>query len=167
MHRWACDPRSAHLWNNARAIPTLEQFGYELEQRAATNKLLLIASKQTGQFVGFVETYSANPTDGHVSLLVFLPPTRRNLGIGAEACFLMMNYLFVHQPYRKIYADAYEYNSASISLIQNAGFMLDGRLRHHVWYDDRYWDLLKFAFYREQFPQLRSRLSGLLVGTSC
>jgi RimJ/RimL family protein N-acetyltransferase len=161
LHKWCSDPRSAFLWNNARRIPTLEQFAYELDQNIGTNVLLLIVHKRTGELLGFLQTYSPNAIDGHVSYLVYLAPSQRQTGIGAEACYLMMDYLFTYYPYRKIYAESYEFNSESRRMIENAGFVQEAHFKEHVWYDDRYWDLYKYAFYRAHWPKMRQRLQRL------
>lgn len=68
-----------------------------------------------------------------------------------------MDYLFTCFPYRKVYAETYEFNSDSRRALENGGFVQEGHFRQHVWYDGRYWDLYKYALYREWWPATRER----------
>jgi RimJ/RimL family protein N-acetyltransferase len=162
LHRWSSDPRSAYLWTNSRRLRSCEQFGYEIDQLLVNNLLLLIAGKRTGELYGFVQTYGSSPYDGHTSVLVYLEERRRRLGVGAEALCILMDYLFTYFPYRKVYAEVYEFNHESRRALENGGFVEEGCFREHVWHDGRHWNLYKYAFYREWAPRLRQRLKGLV-----
>jgi RimJ/RimL family protein N-acetyltransferase len=142
---------------------SFEHFAYEMDQTLARDLFMMIALVRTGELVGFVQTYQGNLHDGVVSFLLYLKERPRRRGFGAEAGFLLMDYLFNHFPYRKIYAEAYEFNTESRSAVENAGFVEEGCLREHVWYGGRYWNLYKFAFYRSDWPKLYARLGNCKV----
>jgi hypothetical protein len=86
-----------------------------------------------------------------------VPPGRHT----AEATALFGRYLFEQFPLRKICSEVFEFNEQAIRLNRKLGFRDAGRLRQHVWWRDRYWDLLQFELFREDFDEAMRRFSFL------
>lgn len=42
-------------------------------------------------------------------------------------------------------------------LLFSQGSSRRGRFRQHTWYEDRFWDVIRLALYREAWPELRQR----------
>jgi hypothetical protein len=74
-----------------------------------------------------------------------------------------LDLLFKYFPIRKIYADVFEYNEESYDLlVSHGGFREEARLPNHIWYESRYWALIKLALYREDYYEWRERTNRIL-----
>jgi RimJ/RimL family protein N-acetyltransferase len=49
--------------------------------------------------------------------------------------------------FHKIYAHIAEFNLSSIKMYQKAGFILEGDFKDQLYWEDRYYNLLRFAIY--------------------
>ena len=80
-----------------------------------------------------------------------------NTGIGMEASFLFVNYLFTNWNFRKIYVEApsfvLEYYKSALGRV----FVEEGRLREHEYFGGRYWDKLICAIWRHDWDELQAR----------
>ena len=88
-------------------------------------------------------------------------------GSRALGASLFLTYVFAYFPFRKLYAEIFEYNENSRRIAEKLGFKLVGRLRNHVWYGDRFWDALHFSLTREDWSrsvQRFRRIPGVAHG---
>jgi hypothetical protein len=87
-------------------------------------------------------------------------------GIGphpAEAGLIFFDLLFKYFPLRKVYADVFEYNVDSYNILtKHGGFREEARLPQHIWYEDRYWAVIKLALYREDYYEGRERMHRII-----
>jgi len=79
-----------------------------------------------------------------------------------EAHVTFLDFLFRSLPLRKIYHEVYEFNLDATRILESGGFAEEGRFRQHVWYEDRYWDVIRFALYRDGWAEGRKRVRLLL-----
>lgn len=122
---------------------------------------LLIVDRIGRRPLGFVHSYGASPEDGFVHFVLYAEPSARGTGMGVEAAILFGDYLFKFFAIRKLYAEVYEFNEDSIDVLLNAGFLREGVLKEHLWYDDRYWDMHQLALYRRDWELLKQRMDRL------
>ena len=54
--------------------------------------------------------------------------------------------------------DVFEFRVDSLKALLEGAFEEEGRFGEHVWYDDRYWDLVRFAVYRGPWPEDRKQV---------
>jgi ribosomal-protein-alanine N-acetyltransferase len=66
-------------------------------------------------------------------------------GIASEAVPAVAQYCFEHFQLRRIYAEPYANNPASVRVLQKAGFVLEGRLKNNVFKDGQILDSLLYA----------------------
>ncbi|HEY5526426.1 MAG TPA: GNAT family protein [Candidatus Anoxymicrobiaceae bacterium] len=66
-------------------------------------------------------------------------------GIGTQALRLVTRYGFEQQMLRRIFAQAFPFNKASIRVLEKAGYKLEGRLRKNEIKDGRLIDTLLYA----------------------
>ena len=134
-------------WRFNGIVPT-----YDVFERSINSNVLVqfaVASRDDpSKMLGLVVAYNANPQDGYVYLASISDPTA---GVGSlEGTVLMVNYLLVTWPFRKIYMDVMEYNVFQFkSAIDRGLFKEESRLVDHRYMDDRYWDQLTYAMYRD------------------
>jgi RimJ/RimL family protein N-acetyltransferase len=144
-------------------VPTLDEFSAELDNLLRQSITMLVSHKDTHQPIGFVQAYNLNHADGWCYFLAYLAPGYRHQRLGAEASIAFMDYLFRNFSFRKIYTDLYEFNSDILGIAtQLAGFVEEGRFREHIWYGDRYWDVIRLAIHRDGWPELRDLADRVL-----
>lgn len=71
-----------------------------------------------------------------------------------------IQYLFDHFDFRKLYFEVPEYNASLLAT--GAGSLLaeEGRLREHLYYGDRMWDMVVYALYREPWETVADGFRG-------
>jgi RimJ/RimL family protein N-acetyltransferase len=115
-------------------------------------KQLIAFRKKNNQPVGTIWAYNLNLTDGYVFITTFVNPEYEKSGYGIELFAAMMSFLFQELPeLHKIYTEAYSYNTHSISIMKNFGFLEEGVFPDHRLFNGNRYALHRLAFYREQF----------------
>jgi RimJ/RimL family protein N-acetyltransferase len=159
--RWRADMLNHHLWSSQKRIPTLEEFAAEADHLFRQSTTFLVMSNRDDAPAGFVQAYNMNPAEGWGFFVTYVTPQYRR-GYGVEASIALLDYLFRSYPLRKVYADVYEFNQQSISPLLSGGFVEEGRFRQHIWFRDRYWDVIRLAMYRDGWYKFRERTHFLL-----
>ena len=75
-----------------------------------------------------------------------------------------MNYIFEVMKIRKLCAEAFAFNSASVNFHKRLGFIEEGRLVKHILKNGRYEDIISFALFEEDWVRHRSRVEELYLG---
>ena len=76
---------------------------------------------------------------------------------------MLFQYLFHTYEFRKIYLDVHDFKEGSFGSVIANSCVEEGRFSQHTWYDDRYWDMVRLALYRDKWPELRDR-ARLVLG---
>ena len=71
-------------------------------------------------------------------------------GIATNTLIKLSEYVFNNFDIVRLYAGVFEWNPASIRVLEKAGYSFEGRLRKHVTKDDQTIDELIYALVREQ-----------------
>jgi RimJ/RimL family protein N-acetyltransferase len=145
-HRWRGRPGSLnpaqvadYLWNNVYC-----QF--------------VISRKRDGRPVGLVVAYGADLPNRTVRFGIVLDPEFHAVGWPLEAAPLFIDYLFQTGDFRKLYAEAVDYNIQSYESALDRGIVqLEGRLKEHVYSAGSYRDYYMFAIYRDEWTTRRAR----------
>lgn len=168
IFNWMYDLRNLHLWWADRTVLSYKQFVEDLNFRLDRffGHFFVVEDKgtdaQSRSIIGLTYTYNVNYVDHHSYLCVYLIPERTQKGIGYDVGYTMCNYLFSTFGFRKIYAEIFEYNTASTKICMRNGFLEEGRLLNHRWYLNKYWDLIILALTRESFmKQKRPEVASL------
>lgn len=149
---WFGDAAEAPLWTSQfRKLGTFPEFAPSLEAWLREGMTLMKIDRQTGEAFGFARAYQMNLVDGYAWVQAFSIPSYRLRRHSAESAILFSRYLFDRFPLRKLCSEVYEYNTNARSLNEKLGFVLEGRLRAHTWYRDRYWDHLLYSLSREDW----------------
>ncbi len=157
LFRWRADIESLHLWSSERRVPSFEEYVEEMERFIPTTVTLLILTKAE-EPIGFVQGYHLSHVNGWCRFLIYLTPEHRGKGYPVEALLLFADYGFANFNFRKVYADVFEYNEDVLRMLGAAGFVEEGRLKEHVFFQGRFWDMCHLALYREGWEELKQRL---------
>lgn len=163
LYQWAADLRYLFLWSSDRRVLSYQEFVARIERALATTQTYLITERDAELPIGFAQAYDMNLAEGWSSILFYIVPEYRKGPHPAEAGLIMFDLLFKYFPLRKLYADIFEYNTDSYDiLVSHGGFREEARLPNHIWYEYRYWALIKLALYREDYYEWRERTNHIL-----
>ncbi len=162
LYTWAADLRQLYLWSYDRRVPPYQEFVARLERTLHETQSYVIAERHSEAPIGFCQAYDMNLAEGWASFLLHVAPEFRRRPHPAEAGLILLDLLFKYFPLRKVYADVFEYNVESYDILVNHGFREEARLPNHLWYEDRYWSVIKLALYREDYYEGRQRMDHIL-----
>jgi RimJ/RimL family protein N-acetyltransferase len=72
-------------------------------------------------------------------------------GYGRDAIDTLLGWAFQVQNYRRIWLETYALNERAVRAYRAAGFIEEGRLREHAFYNGRYVDALVMGLLREEW----------------
>jgi ribosomal-protein-alanine N-acetyltransferase len=164
IYSWRCNTADLFLWFQRPEVLSCEEF-IDYFKRFTKNTIhiiLMVQSKSKQEPLGMVYTYEPDYLNGYAFLCSYIAPNHRGYLYGAEASLLFTDYIFTYYPFRKLYAEVYEYNTPSLNNVLKSGWKEEGRLKQHRWYSDGYKDMLIFALYRTEFyNRFKKLLSSL------
>ena len=152
---WHSNPANLHLWWADRRILSFDDFVEDFRRRQTSqiHTVLMIDAviDDTKQTIGMVYNYNTNWVDRYTYLCVYLSPEHTAKGFGPEAGYVAAEYFFAYFGFRKLYAEVFGYNEASLKALKRHGFEQEGCLKEHRWFGDRYWDLHLLALTTDEF----------------
>ena len=156
------EPQVAHRWRFRGRTPSPAEFHDRLFSPAVLAQFIVV-DLETRSSVGLVTAYDADPYGGHCAVAFQRLATaadRASRGLMMEGVFVFVQYLFDHFDFRKVYFEVPEYNASLLAT--GAGSLLaeEGRLRGHLYYGDRTWDLITYALYRTEFESVADGFRG-------
>ena len=160
LYQSALEPSVAHRWRFRGSTPSPEAFRAALFSPDVLVQHAVVANKEPYPLVGLVTAYEADHSGGHCFVAFHRTAQPANLrqatsGLLLEGLALLVEYIFDHFDFHKIYVELPEYN---LSLISDT-FILhqEGQLRDHFFAQGRHWDAYIFAAYRSEFADILSR----------
>ncbi|MDH5675262.1 MAG: GNAT family N-acetyltransferase [Myxococcales bacterium] len=106
---------------------------------------------------GLARCYGANLRHGTGRVAVFTSQRTHLAGLGMEAVALLIDFLFHAYPFRKLYAEALEYNYAKFADAAGTIFDIEAVLRGHEIHDGKAWDSYLLAVSREKWMETGAR----------
>lgn len=173
LYQWRADWRSFVLLPAADGASTREEFAKKWQAMIQRTITLLAVGARDGQPIGLVQAYDINLADRWCFVLSYMTEQRRSQRMGIEATVGFWDYLFAHLNLRKIYSDVSEFNLGWMNAIPGLESGLlgrEGRFVQHTLHDNQYWDVIRFAVYRELWQETRDflltfvRLGGKTAG---
>ena len=160
LHGWRNEDEFLRLCSNRRKPVGFEEFVDELNRDFDNDRHMqcVLLLKSSEEPVGTIYSYNLNLVDGYVFLTVYVSEECVGKGYGVEAVAILASHYFEAYPIHKLYMDVYGYNKHSLSTIERAGFGEEGRFKEHRFIGGQRYDLVRFAFYRNDLE----RLSGLI-----
>jgi len=152
------DPSRCHLWLRNRTA--YDESGFQQAWNAWTNGMIgaKLIVESASRPVGLVFDYDRTLEDGWTKATTLLLEENVGQGGGVIATALFMDWLFQNLPLRKVYLEAYGYNSGVLLMWGKIGLIEEGILKGDRYWNGAYWDLHIFALYREAWPKMRSRV---------
>lgn len=111
-----------------------------------------VTVRGSDRVVGVVDIHWIDAAARHGAIGYWIGRQYWGRGYATEAVSLMLRYGFEWLGLNKVWARVYEYNKASIRVLEKNGFRLAGRLRRHVYAPGRgLVDLLIYEVLREEW----------------
>ncbi|MFI5772162.1 GNAT family N-acetyltransferase [Streptomyces sp. NPDC051658] len=115
---------------------------------------LAIEAADTGETVGAVGSFHADPRSGWFEYGITIGADHRRNGYAAEAVLLLLRFMFAERRFHRCQARIFAHNEASLALHRRLGFVEEGRLRDHVFFAGRHHDLVMMGMLADEFAQL-------------
>lgn len=137
-----------------RTPQTRDDVGRFVEERTSDENVLLVVCVDEDEGVGDdgtddVETVGAvslsDVTREHATLAYWLVPEARGEGYATEAAGLVVEYAFDTLGLHHLVAWTIAGNEASQAVLERLGFVEEGRLREHVYWDGVHRDAVYFG----------------------
>ncbi|MGW0569288.1 GNAT family N-acetyltransferase [Streptomyces tauricus] len=112
---------------------------------------LVVETLDTGQPVGVVGSHHADARAGWFEYGISLGAEHRRKGYATEAATLLLRYMFAERRFHKCQARVFAHNQASLALHRGLGFVEEGRLREHVFFDGGHHDVVMLGLLADEF----------------
>jgi RimJ/RimL family protein N-acetyltransferase len=110
---------------------------------------LLLCVDETA--VGYISLKFLNECWGNASISYWVAPDEQGRGYATEAVEMIVEYAFDQRRQHKLLAHAFEFNEASIRLLETVGFEREGVHRDEVFIDGDYCDLYSYGLLEEDW----------------
>lgn len=146
-------------WRYRDEFPDLATFTRDHDK--GTLLQLLVTSLKTNERAGIVNLYGENFRDGWVYLGAVSAPEFQHTGVVVDGAATLIDYAFNLWPFRKIYVETIEYNLSEFETGLQRVAVEEARLRDHVFFGDRYWDVVTSAVYRDSWRAHRRHTGSI------
>lgn len=161
LYQWATAPGSAFRWRFGGTTPSPDHF-----RDAAWSGVLcqFLAVDASGTHHGLVVCYGADHANGHAYWAVQGNPSRAT-GVGTMVgMLLLVDHVFRHWAFRKLYAEVASYNESEFANALRRYTQTEGVLVDHIYHDGRYWDQTTYALYRNDWIENIRPIFAQLLG---
>lgn len=152
---WRNDPsiRDPQLGHRFPVTAEMEAAWFEqrLNDRSGQACIMAIEDLTDNAFVGYIQLTDIDWVSRTAELGISIGAAdRHGQGLGRESLDLMLRHAFTVLNLNRIWVRVADFNRAAQRLFDGAGFTAEGRLRHHVFVDGAYHDLLMMGLLRAQ-----------------
>ncbi|MDB5082166.1 MAG: hypothetical protein JWP00_4090 [Chloroflexi bacterium] len=156
IHEVRSQVEIAPLWQGRRRFPPQSEYSRFLENLA--HNIFIVVKKSEGcRPIGFIYDYDHNPEDQYTFIASAMLHADMEKGFGAEANWLLLNWLYETYPLRKVYSDIYGYNQLSLSTVKTAGFKEEGCFTEHRFWKGRFWNMYRLAMSAKDWEVTRQK----------
>jgi len=114
-----------------------------------------------GKPIGVIQVTQIDRRNDKCSWGFYIGVPDASPGSGTALGYFGLNHIFEVLKIRKLCAEAFASNSASLKFHKRLGFVEEGRLVQHVLKYGRYEDVVSFALFKEDWVRHRSRIEEL------
>ena len=164
VYAWHSDLNYLYLWTHDRDLLPYERFirRFERSLKKRFDLFLMVEKRSSGKPLGFIYNYASDSVDRNCYICVYMDLNGAVQGAGVDAVILFLKYLFNYYGYRKVYAEVYAFNQRVVKMAEKAGFVLEGCLQGHRWWNGRFWDQHIYAMTAKVFRSHVQRFTPYL-----
>jgi hypothetical protein len=154
-------PELGPRWRHRGGTPSPEAFAQTLF--AGVLAQFLVVDREHGRPIGLVSVYHPDPINQHAYIaLARLPGSSPRTRV-IEGMLLFLDYVFECWPFRKLYAEALEFNFDQFSSGSGRMFDVEARLPERAFFASRMWDQFIIAITRESWAEYGQRMLAVVV----
>lgn len=152
IHRLANQEWAAFKWRYRAGIPSFPVFERTLYAGVLT-QFVITGNEHPTNIVGVLIAHDFNAQDQHCVMSTVFDSCHS--GPVEETIPLFIKYLFRYWSLRKMYVEVSDFNRVPYHSACVAGLVKEeARLKHHIYFDDKYWDQVTYAVYPDSVEKL-------------
>jgi RimJ/RimL family protein N-acetyltransferase len=155
LYQLYVDPESAFRWRLRGATPDPRSFESVLWEQVLVQ--FLIVKRDDSRPMGLVTCFAADMRSAVANIAIVIQDRYVQQGLGAEALFLFIDYVFGLWNFRKLYAETPAFNFDQFSSAAARYFAVEASLPDRHWFRGRYWDNLILAIERDGWDKVAAR----------
>lgn len=160
---WRNSYRIRSMMYTDQVIPWEEHYAWFQRTKAAdTSKHLIF--EYSGIPSGVINFTQIDKKNGTAYWGFYIGPSDMPRGIGTILGFLGLSYAFESLNFRKLCAQVFAFNQASVAFHRKLGFSEEGILKSHVRKLDQYEDVYCFAMFQQDWPNQKQHLKAVIQG---
>lgn len=150
IHDWLGDPELMRSWGYGVPAVSRASTVHRIEEWLADelhweHPVAFIVENLAREAGGLIILSRINAIDRSCELSIFLEPSFRGRGIGADAVETIADAAFSHWNLHRISVQSEEHNTVAHDFFVRQGFILEGRLREARFMDGDWHDILLYA----------------------
>jgi RimJ/RimL family protein N-acetyltransferase len=167
------DIKTINIWRNDKElidylvstfrfvnIETDEQWFDQYMKNRSNQVRLAIIEEYSNQFVGMIHLLDIDFINRTANVGFLIGGKKdRGKGYGTQAVLKILEHAFNNLNLNRVFSCWLEENKRSIQLAKKCGFIEEGILRHHVYKNGEYKNLLILSILKGEFIKLQSQIS--------
>lgn len=149
---WLNDPETTEFLESGGDYTEQKLMDYLVSIEKMNIHFWAIRKKSNNQHIGNIkiDPVSKKHRRGEYGILIGSKDDW-GMGYGREATMRVLRYCFDQLKLRKITLGVISENHRAVSLYEGIGFEIEGRYRKHVYYQERFCDVLRMAIFSEDY----------------
>jgi ribosomal-protein-alanine N-acetyltransferase len=152
-HGWLNDPE-VNAFSQRRPFPQswegMRSYPAHYEKNPREGFVLAVEHSESGRHVGNVALVNLQPIHRRAEVAILIGAKDMwNMGIGAEAVYLVTKHAFTEMNLEKMFAGSF--NPGFIRCVEKLGWQREGVFKEHIWSGNRYQDQVWLAQFRKDF----------------
>jgi RimJ/RimL family protein N-acetyltransferase len=124
----------------------------------------VVCGRDDDRPLGMVGLHELDERNGNASLgIVIGDEADRGKGHGSDALQAILGFTFGSLRLERVWLDVYDFNPAARRVYERAGFTTEGVLRHALWREDRFVDVVRMSILHDEW---RAGRQGAASGES-
>jgi diamine N-acetyltransferase len=116
----------------------------------------LVCRRDDDRPVGMIGLHEVDERNGNASLgIVIGDPADRGHGYGSDAIRAILAFAFGSLRLERVWLDVYDFNPGARRIYERQGFVTEGVLRHALWRQDRYVDVVRMSILHDEWRDSR------------
>lgn len=132
-------------FNHISSSDKVEMFGIEIE---IINVLSVDSCTRSRELIGVCGLCNINWVNRTAEISLYIEPDKQGAGIGLQTLELLRQKAFEEFNLRRLWAEIFEFNTASIALFEKCGYEIEGNMREHIFKQGRYHNSLIYGLIR-------------------
>jgi RimJ/RimL family protein N-acetyltransferase len=154
LRQWFDDAETMRFWGMPTPFVTEDQFDADLAGRFRRfdGAGYFVIELFDGTPIGRIDFERLDHQARSAEVMILIGAAEgRGKGYGTDAMVALLRYLFHQRNLHRVSLSVIAWNERAIRSYQRAGFVVEGRLRDHLYFDGRYHDQLVMSILRHEF----------------